>query len=92
MASLLALVILLFRRARCLAISAEHLLLPVRALRRSPGSQSTSSITNATNACRLLKRPRIALFGDHKPADVVLGVATLSPDDLIEVDAIAIID
>src|SRR5260221_6067540 len=24
---------------------------------RSPGSQSTSSITNATNACRLLKRP-----------------------------------
>ena len=39
------------------AISVEHLLLPVRGLRRSPGSQSTSSITNATNACRLLKRP-----------------------------------
>jgi hypothetical protein len=44
-------------RARCLAISAEHLLLPVPGLRRSPGSPSTSSITNATNACRLLKRP-----------------------------------
>src|ERR1700744_5595571 len=56
-ASLLALVILLLRRARCLAISAEHLLLPVRGLRRSPGSQSTSSITTATHACRLLKRP-----------------------------------
>ena len=33
------------------------LAVPVRGLRRSPGSQSTSSITNATNACRLLKRP-----------------------------------
>jgi enamine deaminase RidA (YjgF/YER057c/UK114 family) len=34
----------------------------------------------------------MALFGDHKPADVVVGVATLSPDYLIEVDAIAVID
>jgi len=34
----------------------------------------------------------MALFGDHKPADVVLGVTTVSPDYLIEVDAIAIID
>jgi enamine deaminase RidA (YjgF/YER057c/UK114 family) len=32
------------------------------------------------------------LFDDHKPADVVLGVATLSPGYLIEVDAIAVID
>lgn len=35
---------------------------------------------------------RIALFGNHKPADVVLGVTTLSPGYLIEVGAIAIID
>jgi enamine deaminase RidA (YjgF/YER057c/UK114 family) len=38
-----------------------------------------------------LPTPRL-VTGDHKPADVVLGVATLSPDYLIEVDAIAIID
>ncbi|MBY8606429.1 MAG: RidA family protein [Burkholderia sp.] len=40
----------------------------------------------------IIERARIALFGDHKPADVVLGVATLSPGYLIEVDAIAVID
>jgi len=40
----------------------------------------------------IIEKARIALYGDHKPADVVLGVATLSPDYLIEVDAIAIID
>src|ERR1700733_5191616 len=40
----------------------------------------------------IIEKARKALFGDHKPADVVLGVATLSPDYLIEVDAIAIID
>ena len=40
----------------------------------------------------IIEQARIALFGDHKPADTVLGVATLSPDYLIEVDAIAIID
>jgi hypothetical protein len=26
----------------------------------------------------IIEKARIALFGDHKPADVVLGVATLS--------------
>jgi enamine deaminase RidA (YjgF/YER057c/UK114 family) len=40
----------------------------------------------------IIEEARIALFGDHKPADVVVGVATLSPDYLIEVDAIAVID
>jgi len=40
----------------------------------------------------IIEESRIALFGDHKPADVVVGVATLSPDYLIEVDAIAVID
>jgi enamine deaminase RidA (YjgF/YER057c/UK114 family) len=38
----------------------------------------------------IIEEARIALFGDHKPADVVVGVATLSPDYLIEVDAIAV--
>ncbi|ALX11661.1 enamine deaminase RidA [Burkholderia cepacia JBK9] len=40
----------------------------------------------------IIESARKALFGDHKPADVVLGVATLSPGYLIEVDAIAVID
>jgi len=40
----------------------------------------------------IIEDARIALFGAHKPADVVLGVATLSPGYLIEVDAIAVID
>jgi enamine deaminase RidA (YjgF/YER057c/UK114 family) len=39
-----------------------------------------------------IEKARKALFGSHKPADVVLGVATLSPGYLIEVDAIAVID
>jgi enamine deaminase RidA (YjgF/YER057c/UK114 family) len=36
---------------------------------------------------------RVALFGDHKPADTLVGVETLSrPDYLIEVEAVAVID
>ena len=38
-------------------------------------------------------RARIAVFGEHKPADTLVGVAALAePDYLIEVDAIAIVD
>ena len=40
----------------------------------------------------VIEKARKELFGGHKPADVVLGVATLSPGYLIEVDAIAVID
>jgi enamine deaminase RidA (YjgF/YER057c/UK114 family) len=41
----------------------------------------------------VIEEGRVALFGDHKPADILVGVATLSnPDYLIEVDAIAVID
>ena len=36
---------------------------------------------------------RIAVFGDHKPADTVVGVETLAEAGrLIEVDAIAVVD
>jgi enamine deaminase RidA (YjgF/YER057c/UK114 family) len=36
---------------------------------------------------------RMAVFGDHKPADTLLGVETLAePGYLIEVDAIAMVD
>lgn len=35
---------------------------------------------------------RVAVFGDHKPADVIVGVAALAePGYLIEVDAIAVV-
>ena len=45
------------------------------------------------DAClAVIEKARVELFGDHKPADTVLGVAALSPDYLIEVDAIAMID
>lgn len=40
----------------------------------------------------VIEAARVALFGDHKPADVVVGVAALSPGYLIEVDAFAVID
>lgn len=40
----------------------------------------------------IIEKARVELFGDHKPADVVLGVASLSPGYLIEVDAFAVID
>lgn len=40
----------------------------------------------------IIETARVALFGDHKPADTLLGVATLSPGYLVEVDAIAVID
>jgi enamine deaminase RidA (YjgF/YER057c/UK114 family) len=41
----------------------------------------------------VIEEARVALFGDHKPTDALVGIATLSnPDYLIEVDAIAVID
>jgi enamine deaminase RidA (YjgF/YER057c/UK114 family) len=40
-----------------------------------------------------ISEARIAVFGDHRPPDVVLGVEALAhPDLLIEVDAIAVVD
>jgi enamine deaminase RidA (YjgF/YER057c/UK114 family) len=41
----------------------------------------------------VIEAGRQALFGDHKPADTLLGVATLAePGRLIEVEAIAVTD
>jgi enamine deaminase RidA (YjgF/YER057c/UK114 family) len=41
----------------------------------------------------VIEEARVALFGDHKPPDTLIGIQTLSnPDYLIEVDAIAVID
>lgn len=39
----------------------------------------------------IIEAAQISLFGDHKPANVVVGVAIMSPGYLIEVDAIAVI-
>jgi enamine deaminase RidA (YjgF/YER057c/UK114 family) len=40
-----------------------------------------------------IEKGRVALFGDHKPADTLVGVQTLAhPGCLIEVEAIAMID
>jgi enamine deaminase RidA (YjgF/YER057c/UK114 family) len=39
----------------------------------------------------VIEQARLSLFGEHKPADVLVGIATLSqPGYLIEVDAIAV--
>jgi enamine deaminase RidA (YjgF/YER057c/UK114 family) len=40
----------------------------------------------------IIEGARVALFGDHKAADVIVGVAALSPGYLIEVDAFAVVD
>lgn len=40
----------------------------------------------------MIEQGRVALFGTHKPADTLVGVATLTrPEYMIEVDAIAVI-
>jgi enamine deaminase RidA (YjgF/YER057c/UK114 family) len=42
---------------------------------------------------QVIDEARVALFGDHKPADTLVGVEALArPEYLIEVDAIAVID
>ena len=42
---------------------------------------------------RTIDQARVTLFGDHKPADTLVGVEALSrPEYLIEVEAIAVID
>ena len=41
----------------------------------------------------LISEARVAVFGEHKPTDVVLGVDRLAePGRMIEVDAIAVAD
>jgi enamine deaminase RidA (YjgF/YER057c/UK114 family) len=41
----------------------------------------------------VIEEARVAVFGDHKPTDALIGVQTLSnPEYLIEVDAIAVTD
>ena len=41
----------------------------------------------------VIEQARVALFANHKPADALIGVQTLSnPEYLIEVDAIAVAD
>jgi enamine deaminase RidA (YjgF/YER057c/UK114 family) len=45
-----------------------------------------------TEDLQVIEDGRRAVFGDHKPADTLIGVQTLAePDRLIEVDAIAVV-
>lgn len=39
----------------------------------------------------IIEQAQIELFGDHKPANVVVGIAVMSPGYLIEIDAIAVV-
>ncbi len=40
-----------------------------------------------------ISRARMAVFGDHKPTDTLVGVEALAePEYLVEVDAIAVVD
>jgi len=39
----------------------------------------------------IVEAAQVALFGDHKPANVIVGIAMMSLGYLIEVDAIAVI-
>jgi enamine deaminase RidA (YjgF/YER057c/UK114 family) len=39
-----------------------------------------------------ISEARIAVFGDHKPADALVGVEALAEGYLIEVEAIAVVD
>jgi enamine deaminase RidA (YjgF/YER057c/UK114 family) len=49
--------------------------------------------TSALHYLPVIEEARLSLFGDHKPADTVVGVQTLArPGYLIEVDAIAMTD
>ena len=51
------------------------------------------AVRHRTEYLPVIERERAALFGDHKPADTLVGVETLArPEYLIEVDAIAVID
>jgi enamine deaminase RidA (YjgF/YER057c/UK114 family) len=38
----------------------------------------------------IIEAAQISLFGDHKPTNVIVGIAMMSPGYLIEVDAIAV--
>ena len=41
----------------------------------------------------VIEAARVSVFGDHKPADTLVGIETLAePGYLIEIDAIAVID
>lgn len=47
---------------------------------------------NRDTCLPIIEEARKTLFGEHKPADVLLGVTSLSPGYLVEVDAMAVMD
>ena len=60
------------------------------ALTRLPGSPS-NVVGYKSEYLPVIEQARVELFGDHKPADTLIGAARLArPEFLIEVDAIAV--
>jgi enamine deaminase RidA (YjgF/YER057c/UK114 family) len=50
-------------------------------------------VGHRTGYLPVIEAARVALFGDHKPPDTLVGVQTLAqPEYLIEVDAVAVIN
>jgi enamine deaminase RidA (YjgF/YER057c/UK114 family) len=65
---------------------------PAHGPTRWPRSRSTSA-GHRPAYLPDISAARIAVFGDHKPPDTLLGVETLfEPGYLIEVDAVAVVD
>ena len=82
-----------FRRQPCTACSS-----PARNPRTFTATWSVTKITiyvvhHQPEHLPVIEHARQHLFGEHKPADTVVGVETLAgPGYLIEVDAIAVTD
>lgn len=58
-----------------------------------PTPQAYTHVIVATGSRLVFVAGQVALFGDHKPADSLVGVEALSdPGYLIEVEAIAVTD
>jgi enamine deaminase RidA (YjgF/YER057c/UK114 family) len=87
-----ATVIWRFRPARRSAMSAGL------SLQLTPGPDQVSKVTIFVVKYRheylpAIEAGRVALFGDHKPTDTLLGVETLAhPGCLIEIDAVAVLE
>jgi hypothetical protein len=79
------------RPARSLPTSAVLLLLPMPT--QAVDQDHDFVVGYRDEYLPAIDEARVALFGDHKPADTLVGVEALSrPGYLIEVEALAVID
>jgi enamine deaminase RidA (YjgF/YER057c/UK114 family) len=83
-----------------LAAQARHAFANVRHALAAAGAEpeQVTKITiyvvhHRTEYLSAISEARIAVFGDHKPADALVGVERLAePGYLVEIDAIAVVD